>query len=226
MPSIEYKNLQRNQTMSYFINAALELVKEEGLSNLSIRKIADKAGYNSATLYHYFLSFEEICIYASMKFVDGYIKDLPNYLKQAETPLYKYLKTWECFCYHSFNHPEEFWLLFFKKKSESGDFTKYFERYYEIFPESLSEEVEEYKAMLIADSIYERDYILLDKSLNLENNRVSSEIMYKINEMNILIYRGMLSSFRDAADEITPEEATSKTIEYMSQTLKSYGISF
>ena len=40
--------------MSYFINATIELMEKEGIENLTIRKVAEQAKYNSATLYHYF----------------------------------------------------------------------------------------------------------------------------------------------------------------------------
>ena len=113
MQQKDRKQLYRQQTMSYFINAALEIIEEEGIDSLSIRKTAEKAGYNSATLYHYFSDFEELRIFTAMKYLDQYAKDLPAYLKQATRPIEKYLKVWECFCLHSFSHPDIFWLLFF-----------------------------------------------------------------------------------------------------------------
>ena len=44
--------------MMYFIEATQELILKEGLENLSIKKIAEKAGYNSATIYNYFENLE------------------------------------------------------------------------------------------------------------------------------------------------------------------------
>ena len=38
----------------YFVDATAEIIEEEGLENVTIRKVADKAGYNSATIYNYF----------------------------------------------------------------------------------------------------------------------------------------------------------------------------
>ena len=84
--------------MGYFINAALEIIEEEGIDSLSIRKTAEKAGYNSATLYHYFSDFEELRIFSAMKYLDQYAKDLPAYLEPVTRPLERYLKIWECFC--------------------------------------------------------------------------------------------------------------------------------
>lgn len=38
--------------MSYFINATIELMEKEGIENLTIRKVAEQAKYNSATGLH------------------------------------------------------------------------------------------------------------------------------------------------------------------------------
>ena len=65
---------KRKRIMSYFINATIELMEEEGIENLSIRKVADRAGYNSATLYHYFSNLDELELFASIKCLDEYMK--------------------------------------------------------------------------------------------------------------------------------------------------------
>jgi AcrR family transcriptional regulator len=210
--------------MAHFINASIAIILEEGLNGLTIRKIADRADYNSATLYHYFSSFEELCIFACLKFVDEYAKDLPTYLSQASRPLDKYFKIWECFCKHSFHRPEEFWLLFFKSMPDVPDLTYYFKEYYVIFPENWSDDVLEYQSMLTTDSLFEREYISLTKSLTKEGLTISEEMVHKITEMNILIYRGMLSFMRENPGRFTPEQATEKTMEYLRHTLYSYGI--
>lgn len=49
---------KRKRIMSYFINATIELMEKEGIENLTIRKVAEQAKYNSATLYHYFSNLD------------------------------------------------------------------------------------------------------------------------------------------------------------------------
>lgn len=51
-------NIKKKRVMMYFIEATQELILKEGLENLSIKKIAEKAGYNSATIYNYFENLE------------------------------------------------------------------------------------------------------------------------------------------------------------------------
>ncbi|EHI79549.1 hypothetical protein HMPREF9093_00189 [Fusobacterium sp. oral taxon 370 str. F0437] len=55
---MEEMNIKKKRVMMYFIEASQELILKEGLENLSIKKIAEKAGYNSATIYNYFENLE------------------------------------------------------------------------------------------------------------------------------------------------------------------------
>lgn len=64
--------------MSYFINATIELMEKEGIENLTIRKVAEQAKYNSATLYHYFSNLDELELFASVKCLDEYMQETLN----------------------------------------------------------------------------------------------------------------------------------------------------
>ncbi len=48
------KELQRQRMMEYFINAAVEIIDNEGVAAVSARKVAELAGYSYATIYNYF----------------------------------------------------------------------------------------------------------------------------------------------------------------------------
>jgi AcrR family transcriptional regulator len=54
------KELQERRMKGYFIDAAKELLKGEGLSAVSVRSVADKAGYSYATLYNYFRDLNDL----------------------------------------------------------------------------------------------------------------------------------------------------------------------
>lgn len=51
---MDKKELQRQRMMTYFINAAKEIIETEGVKNLTVRKVGDQAGYSYATIYNYF----------------------------------------------------------------------------------------------------------------------------------------------------------------------------
>lgn len=59
--------LQR-QNMRIFIEATKSLMDSVGEEGLSIRKIAAKAGYNSATIYNYFQDLDELMLFGSVSF--------------------------------------------------------------------------------------------------------------------------------------------------------------
>ncbi len=44
-------DIKKRRVMMYFIEATQDLILNEGIENLSIKKIADKADYNTATIY-------------------------------------------------------------------------------------------------------------------------------------------------------------------------------
>ncbi len=224
MSSTKRRHVYRQKTKGYFINAAIKIINEEGLSSLSIRKTAELAGYNSATLYHYFSDFDELCIFAAIKFLDEYAKDLHNYLSSAQTALEKYFKVWECFCFHSYTHPDIFWLLFFKNQSRHSDLTFFFKEYYEIFPETWDEEVADYSSMLTSDDLFQREYIALTKSLLKAELSVPEDTILSINTMNLLIYRGMLETLRENPQFMPVDKAVSVTVSYLKKTLIAHDI--
>ena len=57
---MDKKEIQEQRTKGYFIEAAKELLKGEGLSAVSVRSVSDKAGYSYATLYNYFKDLNDL----------------------------------------------------------------------------------------------------------------------------------------------------------------------
>ena len=57
MQQKDRKQMYRQQTMGYFINAALEIIEEEGIDSLSIRKTTEKVYYILWLVYNLFIMF-------------------------------------------------------------------------------------------------------------------------------------------------------------------------
>ncbi len=62
------KEIQEKRMKGYFIHATKEILKAEGIQSLSVRNIADKAGYSYATLYNYFKDVNELLFYCIVDF--------------------------------------------------------------------------------------------------------------------------------------------------------------
>lgn len=215
------KSIQKKRMMSYFIEAANEIIENEGLEGLTIRKVADKAGYNSATLYNYFENLKHLVFFSSIRHLSDYAKDLPEYLKKAKNPIDSCLRVWECFSRHSYTNPQVYQLIFFGGFS-SSTVNNSIKTYYEIFPEQISDDVKEYMPMLLEDNLYKRDYILLKNALN--DTDISDEDIRSINEMNILIYRGMMADMETNYFNLSIDDAVDKTLKYVKKVFKAYGI--
>jgi AcrR family transcriptional regulator len=57
---MDKKQIQEQRMRSYFIQAAKDMLKGEGLKSVSVRSVADRAGYSFATLYNYFKDLNEL----------------------------------------------------------------------------------------------------------------------------------------------------------------------
>ncbi len=62
----------------YFIQATKEILKSEGIKSLSVRNIADQAGYSYATLYNYFKDVNDLvflCVHDFQEECNQFVAD-------------------------------------------------------------------------------------------------------------------------------------------------------
>lgn len=52
--------IKRERIKSFFLDATRKVIIEEGVENVTIRKVADIAGYSYATIYNYFSDLNEL----------------------------------------------------------------------------------------------------------------------------------------------------------------------
>ena len=109
-------DIKKRRVIMYFIDATQNLILNEGIENLSIKKIADKAGYNTATIYNYFKDLEELILYSSIDYLKIYLKDLRNEISSDMKAIEIYETIYKVFVHHSFKKPEIFHTLFYYKK--------------------------------------------------------------------------------------------------------------
>jgi len=112
--------LQQQRTKNYFINAAKEILRGEGLKVASARNIAEKAGYSYATLYNYFddltsLIFE--CVRDFQIEIDELIIPAIENADSAEHKLRAGLTAW---VNYFVQYPGIFELFFLERIGETG----------------------------------------------------------------------------------------------------------
>lgn len=62
------RQLRKQRTENYFIDALCNIIRNEGMKAATIRNVAEKAGYNSATIYNYFSNFSHLLLRAHIRF--------------------------------------------------------------------------------------------------------------------------------------------------------------
>ena len=67
-----FKGLSRRD----YIQKAHEIIQQEGIQAVSIRRIAKEMGCSSASLYRYFDNVSELLYYAELRILTGYIDRL------------------------------------------------------------------------------------------------------------------------------------------------------
>ncbi len=116
-----------------FVNAAVDILKKEGLAGFSARKIAKETGYNVASMYNYFENLDHLENIASIYFTTDYLKEFTKSTKNIEDNLIIYLNLWILFTKHAMLNPNYFYNVFFSALSQTGK-VNLFEEYYVLFP--------------------------------------------------------------------------------------------
>lgn len=156
--------LKEKRMMSYFIEAAIEIIEEEGIEAITLRKIAERSGYNSATLYNYFKNLDVLLIYASVTYLKDYIKELKKIVGPVNDPIERYIKIYEVFNDFCFRYPDIYFNMFYGIYSDM--LNEIIAEYYDIFPEELEGIDEDLSVMLTSGDIYKRDEAITKSFLN------------------------------------------------------------
>ncbi len=125
------KKLKRK---AYFVNAAIKILKKEGIQGFTARKVADETGYNVGSIYTYFTNLDHLENIASIYFINDYAKELTRKTNKITDPFISYLVMWEIFIIHSLRQPDYFYNVFFSAISQTAELNL-FKEYYSLFPE-------------------------------------------------------------------------------------------
>jgi AcrR family transcriptional regulator len=211
------KKIQRSRMWKYFVDATAEIIEEEGIENVTIRKVADRAGYNSATIYNYFTEISHLIFFASMKFLKAYTDDVQNAIEKGKNPLEKYINSWECFCKHSFLQPKIFHAVFIMDLGNHPE--KLLADYYEIYPTDLISFPDELKPILFERNVSKRGRSILEIAAN--EGFIDEIDIDKVNEMTILIWQGMLTNLLNNRTIHEVEKLSEITMDYITEIIQN-----
>jgi|AGTN01.2.fsa_nt_gi Transcriptional regulator len=76
----EKHSVKNERVRSYFIDAARQIILSEGVESVSVRKVADIAGYSYATIYNYFSDLNALLLETKRSM----IRDMVAYMGGAQ----------------------------------------------------------------------------------------------------------------------------------------------
>lgn len=209
------KEIQTARMWRYFLDAASELIKEKELHQITIREIADRAGYTSSTVYNYFRDLSHLKFFAVMRYTNRYIKDLPLYMERGNNTVEKWLHGWECFCKHSFDLPEIYSLLYIENLGTIPE--ELMQNYYQVYANELIDLSDEVLSIVTHHNIATRSSLYIQKAI--EEGFIKEDDIEYIADTTMLIWTGMLTNMLNLRNKYSKEEATKRTMFYIYKSI-------
>lgn len=201
--AMDKKIIQEERMRSYFIEAAKRIVREEGVKSLTVKKIANLAGYAPGTLYNYFSDLNTLLFYCVADFLEESKKEIQNKVGDIHDEKEKLITATRAYSEYFINNPNVFELVFMEDLGP--------------VPENLKEEILNPKIVLILNQILmecaQKGIISKERTTLLENiigssinglllfviknkTRVAKEEIIKLieEEVNYLLGAGLVGS--------------------------------
>ena len=184
----------RNNNISkkQYIVAAHQIIRKDGLPALTIRRLGRDLNCNTANLYRYFDSLEELSMYAALSFLRDYLCEVSELFAREGDCVKRYFGVWDCFCEHAFANAPFFDLLFFGKYQ-----TKLYlviTEYYTLFPEEV-EGLGEMRTVFLQGDFDYRDYLFLDDIVR--QGRMDERNAVMLNRIMINMFKGFFKKVLD-----------------------------
>lgn len=154
------KQLRQRRMMQYFMDAAQEIIETEGIEAVTIRKVSDKAGYNSATMYNYFADVEQLISFTLLDIVMEYFEAIGRLIAENHPSYLRFLLTWKIYAVFSFEKPEIYTHVFFSEKTDT--ILGSIDDYLAVFPSDIMEPGDETYQKIMGKSVRERDDRIFD----------------------------------------------------------------
>ncbi len=184
------KDAEKRKNAIAFVEATQSLIDSEGLEKISIRKIAEKAGFHNSTIYLYFKDANQLILLASLKHFHDYSRKLAEYSAMIASPTDKFLAIWQAFGETVFYKPHIFRNFFFGKYS--NNLTPIINLYYRLFPEEKPAYSKEIEEMYYGGNILDRCLQILKPLAQVESTLVTEENLELVNTITVACLKQLL----------------------------------
>lgn len=209
------RELQTARMWRYFLDAASELITEKGLNSITIREIADRAGYTSSTVYNYFKDLSHLKFFAVMRFTYDYVQALPQYMEKGDNTVEKWLYSWECFCLYSFKNPDIYSLLYIEKLGMKPD--EVMQNYYKVFANDLVGLSDDVQDILRHHSISKRSAMYIQTAI--DEGFMNEEDVEYLADTTMLIWNAMITNYINMRNDYSEAEVIARTMDYITKTI-------
>ncbi|MED1738086.1 TetR/AcrR family transcriptional regulator [Bacillus swezeyi] len=207
------KDIQRARMWRYFLDAATELINEEGIDQITIRKIADRAGFTASTAYNYFKDLSHLKFFAAMRFTSDYVSELPEYMALGRNTVEKWLYSWECFCKHSFTQPDIYSVIFMDNLGTQPQ--ELMNEYYAIYKDELTDLPEQVQSILMEHNFSKRSALYIQGAV--EEGFIKEKDVDMLADMTLMIWKGMMNTYMNHRRAYTKDEAVKRTVQFVKE---------
>ena len=207
MGRYKYSEEERSKIITTFLRCTRDIIDFEGIEHVSIRRISQAAGFNSATIYLYFKDADELVTLACMGYLEAYCRTLAADLPQLRSSREVYMHTWKVFALHAFSNPQIFYHLFFA--DHSCPLNQIVARYYEIYPNQLLSTDSTIREMLLKGDLRERNMQILQPLCEGSGCAGKAEL---INDLTICYFKMLLEENRHEAGAIAADRQVTRLL--------------
>lgn len=120
---MDRKAIQEKRRKGYFIEAAKKIIREEGVNNLKVKKVADLAGFVSGTLYNYFTDLNDLYSHCAVDFWKECKDYVLNSVENNKGYRSQIINSLRIYCEYFIDNPNVFELIFLMDFTEMPDET-------------------------------------------------------------------------------------------------------
>lgn len=112
------KDARRLRTRESFVRVAKEIVSNEGHRAVSVRKVAEAAGYSYAALYSYFRDVEDLLNAVRILLIEELAANLDAGSAKEGDPRERFIAAFQDYAHYYLEHPNVF-KFFYYRRSEA-----------------------------------------------------------------------------------------------------------
>lgn len=106
------KDIRRQRMITYFIDAAKEIIMTEGIKSVTARRIGEKAGYSYATIYNYFDDLNTLLAFCVFDFFEDCYEYVISFKDDNKDSLEQLITYATAYFKYFAEHPDLFYLIF------------------------------------------------------------------------------------------------------------------